>query len=359
VSLPCSPLNTHHEGNEYIQSARNANARGVLFRVKKPWAADTARDASAGMVIPDSSAAEDAMSRFSSMRAVERISRAAWLVGVATVAATTLAACAPWPTDASQSVAREPASAQISGQTAPQATTSLATTATTAATSQAAPRADGPLPVPPNLIPLAQPTGQQRLMSTRYSQSYWPLSQYFETQRNEAWCSVATSVMALNALGIRRPESSLYPDFPFFSQQDFFRGIDVQVADAARVSKEGMTLDQLSAVLRTFPVDVTKFHASDMTLEQFRELIRDTTVRRDRFALLNFRRVEIGESGGGHWSPLAAYDPASDSALLLDVARYKYPAVWVPVTQLYAGALAVDKVSRLSRGLVIVGRPAS
>ncbi|CAB3793517.1 phytochelatin synthase family protein [Paraburkholderia fynbosensis] len=283
------------------------------------------------------------MSRYSSMRAVGRISRA---VGLVTVATAALAACAPWSPDANHGLAQTRSAAQVSGQSAVQAAAPQA--------AQAAHSADGPLPVPPNLIPLTLTAGQKRLMSTPYSQSYWPLSQYFETQRSESWCSVAASVMVLNALGVRRPESSLYPDFPFFSQQDFFRGIDPQVADPARVSKEGMTLDQLSAVLRTFPLEVTTWRASDMTLDQFRQRIRDTTVRQDRFALLNFRRVEIGEKGGGHWSPLAAYDAASDSALLLDVARYKYPAVWVPVAQLYAGALAVDQVSGLSRGLVIV-----
>ncbi|MEA3084758.1 MAG: glutathione-S-conjugate glycine hydrolase, partial [Paraburkholderia sp.] len=56
---------------------------------------------------------------------------------------------------------------------------------------------------------------------------------------------------------------------------------------------------------------------------------------------------------------LAAYDAASDSALLLDVARYKYPAVWVPLTQLYAAAQAVDNVSGLSRGIVVVGTRAN
>jgi len=117
-----------------------------------------------------------------------------------------------------------------------------------------------------------------------------------------------------------------------------------------------MTLDQLSAVLGEFPVEVKKFHSGDLTLAQFRELIRDTTAHSDRFALLNFRRVEIGEAGGGHWSPLAAFDAASDSALVLDVARYKYPAVWVPIAQLYAGSQAVDNVSGLSRGLVIVSK---
>lgn len=293
-------------------------------------------DGARGACMPDSFVAEGAMSRYTSMRAVRRM-RFAWIATVVVA----LAACAPVspvPPVASQAQAANPLAAQNPNQSTRSA--------------------DGPLPVPPNLIALAQPTGQKRLMSSAYQQSYWPLSQYFETQRNEAYCSVASSVMVLNALGVRRPESSLYPDFPFFSQQDFFRTIDPQVANAATVSKEGMTLDQLGAALRSFPVDVETFHASDLSLERFRDLIRDTAARHDRFVLLNFRRVEIGETGGGHWSPLAAYDAASDSALLLDVARYKYPAVWVPVAQLYAAAQAVDSVSGLSRGLVIVGKRA-
>lgn len=292
-------------------------------------------------VIPISFAAKEPMSIYSLTRAARRLSRAdEWIVAVLAAA---LAACAPLP----------PTANQAATQTAMQAAVQSAIPASAPAASRPA---DGPLPVPSNLVALAQPAGQQRLTASAASQSYWPLSQYFETQRNEAYCSVASSVMALNALGIRRPESSLYPDFPFFSQEDFFHGIDPQVANAAQVSREGMTLDQLSAALSTFPVEVRKYHAADLSLEQFRDLVRTTTRHNDRFVLLNFRRVEIGETGGGHWSPLAAYDAASDSALLLDVARYKYPAVWVPVTQLYAAALAVDSVSGLSRGIVIIGK---
>jgi hypothetical protein len=216
--------------------------------------------------------------------------------------------------------------------------------------------ADGPLPVPPNLVALMQPEGQTRLTSAADKQSYWPLAQYFETQKNEAYCSVASSVMVLNALGVQRPASTLYPDFPYFSQEDFFRSVDPQVASAAQVSHGGMTLDQLSAVLSGFAVSVKKYHSGDLTLAQFRDLIRTATAHGNRFALLNFHRVEIGEEGGGHWSPIAAYDAASDSALLLDVARYKYPAVWVPISQLYAGSQAVDNVSGLSRGMVVVSK---
>lgn len=304
------------------------------------------------------------MSRYSLKRAVGHDGRPGWIAAALLTAA--LAACAPAPvaSGSAASQAASPVASQTVAQTAAQSVvqpTAQPTAQPVAQTTiQALPAAvhsaDGPLPVPPNLVALAQPAGQKRLIGAAANQSYWPLSQYFETQRNEAYCSVATSVMALNALGIRRPASTLYPDFPYFSQEDFFRGVDPQVANAARVSHEGMTLDQLGAALNAFPVMVQPYHAADLTLAQFRDLIRETTRRGDRFALLNFRRVEIGETGGGHWSPLAAYDATTDSALLLDVARYKYPAVWVPVAQLYAAALAVDNVSGLSRGVVVIGK---
>lgn len=221
----------------------------------------------------------------------------------------------------------------------------------------AATRTASPLPIPPNLAALTQPEGQIRLMRASDKQSYWPLSVYFETQKNQSYCSVATSVMVLNALGVQRPATTLYPDFPYFTQQDFFRPIDPVLANPEKVLQEGMTLDQLGKVLGSFPVTVQKYHASDLTLDQFRELIRTTVSRSDRFALLNFKRSLIGEIGGGHWSPLAAYDDASDTVLLLDVARYKYPPVWVPVAQLYQAALAVDSDSGLARGLLVVGKP--
>ena len=44
---------------------------------------------------------------------------------------------------------------------------------------------------------------------------------------------------------------------------------------------------------------------------------------------MNYLRKAIGQERGGHISPLAAYDAKSDRFLILDVARYKYPPVWV------------------------------
>ena len=50
---------------------------------------------------------------------------------------------------------------------------------------------------------------------------------------------------------------------------------------------------------------------------------------RGHFVIVNYLRKALGEQTGGHISPLAAYDGKADRFLILDVARYKYPPVWV------------------------------
>ncbi len=215
----------------------------------------------------------------------------------------------------------------------------------------------GELPPPANLPTLTSEAGQQRLLETAYRRAYWPLSAQFETQKSQAYCSVASSVIVLNALGVDRPATSLYPDYPYFTQQDFFVRVDPRVASPAGVEREGMTLEQLAQVLKGFGVDVATFPAAAMTLEQFRNLLQESLQQASSFLLMNYDRRVIGEIGGGHWSPLAAYHPASDSVLILDVARYKYPPVWAPLKDLWAAGKSPDSVSGTSRGLLIVRRP--
>jgi len=212
------------------------------------------------------------------------------------------------------------------------------------------------LPVPPELTALTSPSGQSRLLDSEFKQAYWSLSIFFETQKNQTYCSVASSVIVLNALGIPRPPVSAWPDFSFFTQDDFFAGIDPALANPATVAKEGMTLMQLAETLKAFPVTVESRFGEDLSLDQFRELLKQGVNSPARLALVNFDRKLIHEVGGGHWSPAAAYHAPSDSVLLMDVARYKYPPVWVAVKDLYEAVRSVDNTSHRSRGLLLVGR---
>ena len=62
--------------------------------------------------------------------------------------------------------------------------------------------------------------------------------------------------------------------------------------------------------------------------------------------------MAVGMDGTGHFSPVVAFEPESDSALVLDVARYKYPHVWMPVETLFAGINTTDASTRDMRGLI-------
>lgn len=215
----------------------------------------------------------------------------------------------------------------------------------------------GELPIPPEVAAITSDSGQQRLLESAHKRSYWPLAAQFETQKNQAYCSVATSVIALNALGVDRPATPLYPDYPYFTQQEFFARVDPKVASAEVVAREGMTLAQLAEVLKGFGVRVDAHPAAALSLDEFRNLIRTTVSSNNGFALMNYDRKVMGEMGGGHWSPLAAYHQGSDSVLILDVARYKYPPVWVSVEKLWEAGKSPDSVSKTSRGVIIVRRP--
>lgn len=60
--------------------------------------------------------------------------------------------------------------------------------------------------------------------------------------------------------------------------------------------------------------------------------------------------MSLARTGGGHFSPIGGYHAPSDSALVLDVARFKYPPYWVPLEQLWKASLQVDEETGRSRG---------
>ncbi|MDJ1182141.1 phytochelatin synthase family protein [Roseofilum sp. BLCC_M143] len=70
--------------------------------------------------------------------------------------------------------------------------------------------------------------------------------------------------------------------------------------------------------------------------------------------MVNYLRKSIDQERGGHISPVAAYHEESDRFLILDVARYKYPPVWVTAEDLWNSTRTVDSVSGKTRGLVLV-----
>lgn len=58
------------------------------------------------------------------------------------------------------------------------------------------------------------------------------------------------------------------------------------------------------------------------------------------------------KTGTGHFSPIGGYHAERDMALILDVARFKYPPHWVPLSLLWEAMDTVDEATGLQRGYV-------
>lgn len=56
------------------------------------------------------------------------------------------------------------------------------------------------------------------------------------------------------------------------------------------------------------------------------------------------------QTGTGHFSPIGGYHAGRDMVLILDVARFKYPPHWVPLTLLWEAMDTIDKATGQRRG---------
>lgn len=213
-----------------------------------------------------------------------------------------------------------------------------------------------PLPVSQNLIPLNSTEGEQLLSSSKARQDYLPLSAHFVTQRNPAYCGVASMVMVLNALTIPAPASPELGNSHAFTQDNVFNERMRQVRSPSEISLRGMTLEKLGQLLSTYPVKVEVHYASDMTLDEFRHLSEKNLQQPNNVVIVNYLRQSIGQQRWGHISPIAAYNHQTDRFLILDVSRNKYPPVWVKAQQLWQAMATTDAESGKTRGLVLVSR---
>ena len=211
-----------------------------------------------------------------------------------------------------------------------------------------------------DLIPLAEPAGMELLVRSHARVDYGPLAEQFVTQANLAYCGVASAVMVLNSLAVPAPAVAGYGSYRFWTQANVF---DAPATTAfvrpEQVARQGMTLDQLQGLLASHGLVVARHYGDHLSLDQFRRLLRRNLSHPGDRLMVNYDRKVVGQAGGGHISPLAAYDVRSDRVLILDVARYRYPSLWVPVADLWRAMRTTDTSSGRSRGLVTVSRGSS
>jgi hypothetical protein len=185
---------------------------------------------------------------------------------------------------------------------------------------------------------------------------YWQLAPNFSAQITQSYCSVASAVTVLNSMPIAKPVDPTYAPYAYFTQTNFFTPEVEKVISAKTVLAMGMTREEMAGTLSREGVTAISIAGDTLTEEGLRTLLKKALGDDGRFVLANYFRGTLGQVGGGHWSALAAYDAQSDSVLILDVAKYKYPPAWVSISLLQQALATTDTTSGKPRGLVIVSK---
>ena len=216
------------------------------------------------------------------------------------------------------------------------------------------------LPLPGNLTDLNSADGEKYFLESGAFATYFSIADNFVTQKTPAYCGVASIVMVLNAAGAPAPSTPEYQPYHVFTQDNLLDERTETVLPQAVLARQGMTLDQLGGLLALHPVTIEVHHAADGGLDAFRAAARDYLAAKDHFVIVNYLRKVIGQQTGGHISPLAAYDAKEDRFLILDVARYKYPPVWVKASDLFDAMNTTDASNdNKTRGYVLIAKNAA
>lgn len=202
----------------------------------------------------------------------------------------------------------------------------------------------GTYPLPENAIVLSSPTGAT-LLDRAHRADHRSLASALQTQETGSWCGVASAVTVLGAAGQK------------LDQSGFFSPAVLEIRGYWRTRFTGMTLTSLAHQLTAHGVLATAHHAQDEA--DFRAALARNLQTEGDWMIVNYDRSALGQRGGGHHSPVSAWDPTSDRVLLLDTASYRYPPHWIEVSALFRAMHTVDSESGRTRGWVEIQRYSS
>ncbi len=206
------------------------------------------------------------------------------------------------------------------------------------------------------LVYLTDPDGQRLFAASEFQSNYFPLATYLETEHVQSFCGPASIAAVMNSLGVERPKPRrLYP-YGLFTQDEVFTAKNQQVKSYDLVERSGLTLVELARFIENLDATAVIHHADSFDAEWLLRLLKDGLRDPGRRLIGNYALEGVGQVGGGHFSPVGAYDAAADRVLVLDVARYKYPPAWIPLATLHAAMTTIDPASGRARGLVVVAR---
>lgn len=170
----------------------------------------------------------------------------------------------------------------------------------------------------------------------------------YQPQHYRTFCGAASVCMAIDSL------SGPHGQLDFVAAAEGLKPWLTTVYE--RGDNPGFQLGELALALRMRGFPNTMQHAYEGGLENFRRQVRDSLAHPDQELIVNFNGRALGSQTGGHFSPIGAYDPSTDSVLVLDVAAHKNEPFWVPVRDLFVAMMENDSGSMLPRGYLVVSK---
>ena len=199
------------------------------------------------------------------------------------------------------------------------------------------------------LLDLSQLEGI-RLLQQNLTPNATRLLSHYVTQQNPTLCGAASAVMILNSAAIAAPNDPWR--YQYFTQDNFFSDAVESVVRRCQVDRRGMLLQELGLAIAKWGLPTRVVPACELTLPAFRTLLREALAD-GQFVIADFSRETLAQLGGGHHSPVAAYDAESDQFLILDVARYKHIPFWVKCARLWDAINTTDDEGHC-RGVALI-----
>ncbi len=209
-------------------------------------------------------------------------------------------------------------------------------------------------PLPTGLIPFASFRGRELFREALQGgtlESFFPIIEQFHTQADPAFCGLASLVVALNALGID-PGRLWRGPWRWFSEEMLDCCTPLE-----QVQQHGVSIEELACLARCNGADATVMRPHEHDEAEFRAAV-DASSRSaaQTVIVVSFSRSELDQTGEGHFSPIGGYHPGRDLALVLDVARFKYPPYWVKLEDLHRAMKQSDPNTGRSRGWISMQR---
>lgn len=207
--------------------------------------------------------------------------------------------------------------------------------------------------LPSHLISLESPEGQALFtesFTSKHATNFFPLITNFASQSDVAMCGPASLAMVLNALRLD-PQKTWKAPWRWWSDEMFA----CCEGSLKEMKQTGMTLQFFDRIAKSQP-GIKVLTRSPELLAEFETALKAAAQNPHTHVIVSFSREALGQTGIGHFSPIAAVHPEKGLVLVLDVARFKYPPYWVRIDELFEAMKHVDPSTKLPRGYSLIIR---